>query len=26
SASSFKEQGEEDSFEQPKVPSGKGKP
>jgi cation diffusion facilitator family transporter len=26
SASSFKEQGEEDSFEQPKAPSGKGKP
>jgi cation diffusion facilitator family transporter len=26
SASSFREQGEEDSFEQPKAPSGKGKP
>jgi cation diffusion facilitator family transporter len=26
SASSFREQGEEDSFEQPKTPSGKGKP
>jgi len=26
SASSFRKQGEEDSFEQPKAPSGKGKP